>query len=101
MSRSKYLISVALSGLLLACSPEEAAQNNNKLETEIVETIAKTKQTETQRLNHFFQEQFQFALDRSPMFKSYLGIKDEDYGKWDNPSLEYAIESNNLQLAAF
>jgi len=106
MTKSKYLLTVALSGLLLACSPSTTPQNNAKseaeaVETGTVETVAGNEQTETQRLNDFFQEQFQFALDRSPMFKSYLGMRDEDYGKWDNPSLEYAIESNNLRLAAF
>jgi len=111
MSKSKYLLTVALSGLLLACSPPTTPQNNAKseaeavetgtVETGTVETVAKTEQTETQRLNDFFQEQFQFALNRSPMFKSYLGMRDEDYGKWDNPSLKYSIESNNLRLAAF
>ncbi|MFP6582640.1 MAG: DUF885 domain-containing protein [Candidatus Hydrogenedentota bacterium] len=40
---------------------------------------------ESERINTFFEEVFNDALDRSPMYQSQLGIK-TDYDKWDDIS---------------
>jgi uncharacterized protein (DUF885 family) len=42
-------------------------------------------QTESERLNTFFEKLFDRDLERSPMSQTYLGIK-TDYGKWDDIS---------------
>ncbi|HIA47952.1 MAG TPA: DUF885 domain-containing protein [Candidatus Hydrogenedentes bacterium] len=42
-------------------------------------------QSESDRLNEFFEESFQRILDVSPMYQSSLGIK-KDYDKWDDLS---------------
>ena len=51
------------------------------------EVIAKT--------NALFEEQFQTHVQRSPEFKTFLGIK-EDYGKWDDISPEFQKETHEI-----
>ncbi len=45
---------------------------------------AQATQTEDQRLAAFFEEQFQRALDDSPMLQAQLGVKTDQYGAWDD-----------------
>lgn len=45
--------------------------------------------------NELFEEQFQTHVNRSPEFKTFLGIK-EDYGKWDDISPEFAKETHEI-----
>lgn len=52
-------------------------------------------QTESERLNAFFEDVFDRDLDRSPMSQTYLGIKD-DYDKWDDISDARATEDIEL-----
>ncbi len=101
MLKSKILISTALSALLLACSPASETQNNSHINSPAAKSDLEQTVSETKRLNDFFQDQYEIFLSRSPMMKSYLGIKDEDYGKWDNPSLPFALENHQLQMAAY
>ena len=42
-------------------------------------------ETESDKANAFFEKTFNQAMDRSPVYQSYLGIK-KDYDKWDNLS---------------
>ncbi|WP_406829124.1 DUF885 domain-containing protein [Microbulbifer sp. ARAS458-1] len=51
------------------------------------EVIAKT--------NALFEEQFQTHVNRSPEFKTFLGIK-EDYGKWDDISPRFEKETHEI-----
>jgi len=51
-------------------------------------------QTEDQRLAAFFEEIFQRNLNNSPIFQSQLGMKGEDYGKWDDFSDTEAQRQN-------
>jgi len=51
---------------------------------------------ETKKANDFFEEAFNEVLANSPIYQSYLGIKD-DYGKWDDLSDEQ--EEENYELA--
>jgi len=46
---------------------------------------------ESDKANAFFETAFNFGVDRSPTYQSYLGIK-KDYGKWDDGSQERAQE---------
>jgi len=52
--------------------------------------------TESERLNTWFEAQFQADLERSPMSKTYQGIIDQDYDEWDDLSPEYQEESYRL-----
>jgi uncharacterized protein (DUF885 family) len=52
-------------------------------------------QTEDARLAAFFEEIFQRNLANSPIFQSQLGMKGDDYGKWDDFSDAEAIRQND------
>jgi len=52
------------------------------------------EQTEDQRLSAFFEELFQRNLMDSPLFQAQLGMKTDDYGKWDDFSDAKAIKDN-------
>lgn len=97
----KYLLSAAASGLVLACSPATERPAATKTDAQTIETTTESQQTESERLNAFFQEQFDIFLSRSPMTKAYIGIKDADYGKWDNPSLAHQMQSHQIQMATY
>ena len=56
--------------------------------------------SETEAINAFFEEKWDEAVARSPMTQTYLGMKGEEYGEWDDPSyfaaereLEYQRET--------
>lgn len=53
-------------------------------------------QSDSEKLTAFFTRSFEEGLARSPTRKAYLGIRDEDYGKWDDASDEFAQEGNEL-----
>lgn len=55
--------------------------------------------SEDARLAAFFEEVFERGLKDSPTFQSQLGIKGEDYGKWDDFSDAEAIRQNDLAKA--
>lgn len=83
---------------LSACSP---ANETAKVETPSQETQQTAGQSESQRLNAFFERTFEEDLKRSPLFQSYLGKK-WDYDKWDDISDEeadasIAIAKNRLE----
>ena len=65
-------------------------QNKNSLET--IQKI----QTESRRLNLFFDKNFDEYVDRHPQYQSYLGIK-KDYDKWDDMSPD--AEEFELEIA--
>jgi uncharacterized protein (DUF885 family) len=50
--------------------------------------------SEDDRLLAFFQEIFDRDVSQSPEFQAQLGIKTEDYGRWDDHSDAHAIELN-------
>ncbi|MHA6287032.1 DUF885 domain-containing protein [Maricaulis sp. CAU 1757] len=69
----------------LTTAPAEPAQISDGASTDATEA---SRQTETARLNAWFQEQFEAELAYSPITKTYLGMIDdvEAYGEWDDPS---------------
>lgn len=84
-----FLATLSVAMLLSACEPtgqQSEEQSNPQSET----------QSESERLTAFFAASFEEDLARSPMRKSYLGIRDEDYGKWNDASDAYARESNEM-----
>ena len=48
----------------------------------------------------FFEEYDAEQLARSPLSKSYRGIKDSDYGKWDDGSDETEARANDAERSA-
>ncbi len=88
----------ALISGLMACSPAPETTTQTTTTDSVEES---SQQTESERLNAFFERTFQEDLDRSPLFQSYLGIKGEQYGEWDDASEahkdeEIAIAKNRL-----
>ncbi|PWE17542.1 DUF885 domain-containing protein [Marinicauda salina] len=100
------LAGASLAALLAACGEtvDEAAtnaaapaaasetQSGDGAETE-------TATSESERLNAWFEEQFEARLARSPMFQTYLGRK-TNYGQWDDASPEFREETYEMEQAA-
>lgn len=56
--------------------------------------------SETEAINAFFEETWDAAVARSPMTQTYLGMKGESYGEWDDPSMEAAEAELQFQRDA-
>ena len=82
---------VALSLSLAACGEADDATNNAQNGAEQGIRASGEHQTESQRLNAFFERVFNEAVARSPMFQGYLGIK-TDNDKWSDFS-----EANSIR----
>ncbi|MCX2680201.1 DUF885 domain-containing protein [Galbibacter sp. EGI 63066] len=90
MSAKRLILSTLLIAFLFSCN------TNTSKKTYPEEEIA----AETEKANAFFQKAFDEAVDRSPMFQAYLGIK-KDHDKWDNLSEDFAkkeVEINKASL---
>ena len=64
-------IAIAMLGLM-ACSPATETSQTAKQPAPAIETET---QTDSARVNAFFERTFEEDLKSSPMFQSYLGIK--------------------------
>lgn len=87
------IASVSAIALLAGCAPTENSTTAN------TETAAKPAETESERLNAWFEDKFEARLARSPMFQTFLGRK-TNYDKWDNATDEFRVEGHALQMAA-
>ena len=79
------LLAVSLSALAVAM-PSAVALAQAPSGGEIA--AAAEAQTETERLNAWFAANFEAELAHFPANKTALGIIDEDYGRWNDPSYE-------------
>lgn len=81
----RFSVAVATLALLSAC--------DRSGETEVSEQAAPTETVveHSARANAFFDQVFDEAVARSPMYQSYLGIK-TDYDRWDDISDERDAE---------
>jgi len=59
---------------------------------------ADATETESERLNAWFNEVFEANLARSPMYQTYLGRK-TDYDRWNDASPEFEAESHEIGQA--
>ena len=57
----------------------------------------KVAMSEDSRLMEFFEKEWSNYLDNQPEFKTLLGIKDEDYGQWNNRSDTFQIKMYEQQ----
>lgn len=80
ISIATVLTSITMTGCTEAPSGVQTTTSSST-----TETTAGAVQTESQRLAIFFQESFNEDVSSSPIWQSYLGIKD-DYDKWDDVS---------------
>ncbi|WP_299437290.1 DUF885 family protein [uncultured Aquimarina sp.] len=66
-----------------------------KKESEKATTLVSNEQKNeehSKKLNDWFEAQFQEEVANSPMTQTYLGVKTEDYGKWDDVSSKKGVE---------
>lgn len=94
-------IALAVSLALAATACSEAPKTNAATEAQPAAEQQAQQQTESEKANQLFEDIFMDAVMRSPMYQSYLGIKD-DQDKWDDISdakaeEELAIAKANLE----
>ena len=91
----KIALVVSLVLMTTACSDAAKDNTTNKAaETQTASaenTNQQSEQTESEKANQLFEDIFMENVMRSPMYQSYLGIKD-DQDKWDDISDEQAKE---------
>ena len=78
-------IAAVLTSITMTACTEAPSGVQTTTSSSTTETTAGAVQTESQRLAKFFQESFDEDVSSSPIWQSYLGIKD-DYDKWDDVS---------------
>lgn len=91
----RYLLLTAASALALSAvsvGPASHAQTG--------EVASQTKEDINAQLSAFFEDYDDQELAHSPVSKAYRGIRDADYGKWDDPSETAAIEQYERGQAA-
>jgi len=96
LSRKFLLTAVAFSALTAACGQGEAPAQNSAA---VPAGAEETEQTESEKINAWFEEQFEAGVARSPMSQTFLGRK-TNYGEWDNATDAYAQETHALEMAA-
>lgn len=84
MFKFSNLLWASMAILCLACSSPESTTT----ETKVFYTPEEIK-AESEKAMAFYDRVFDEAVDRSPFFQTYLGIK-KDYGKWSDISDENA-----------
>ncbi|MEO1407473.1 MAG: DUF885 domain-containing protein, partial [Pseudomonadota bacterium] len=90
-------IVLATIALLSACdSLPNLNELGNRNQPAAVESANDVTQTESDRLNAFFEETFNASVARSPMTQTFLGIKD-DYDKWDDASEANILREIEIQ----
>lgn len=87
------IVALALAGILAGCGqPADTQPQNQQGASE--QKATQSEQSETQRINAWFEEKYQRQLQQSPMQMTFLGRKDR-YGEIDDMS----IEAEQEQLA--
>ncbi|WP_417620901.1 DUF885 domain-containing protein [Parasphingorhabdus sp.] len=81
----KYLLLTAASALVVGCA---AVQPVSQAQADPVAApvSAQAEQDVDAHLSSFFKDYDDRELSHSPLSKSYRGIRDGDYGQWDDPS---------------
>lgn len=88
----QLLTGASLAALLAACgAPQPSGEAQPRAEQAPASQTATAEQTESERLNAWFEEQFEENVARSPMAQTYLGRK-TDYARLDDVSPEFREE---------
>ncbi|KAF7788874.1 hypothetical protein PRUB_a1968 [Pseudoalteromonas rubra] len=90
--RKMTLLAAAVAAALLSGCQQTAEQPTN---TAKAETTQQVVQSEVEKANAFFDEVFMRSVMRSPVYQTYLGIK-QDYDKWDDDSEARRLEDLEL-----
>lgn len=100
------LLAAAISALALSgCDQKQSTEQTDATPTATTEAAPTTDQASVSgaagdpdviaKTNELFEQQFQTHVNRSPEFKTFLGIK-EDYGKWDDISPRFEKETHEI-----
>lgn len=89
----KSLIALAVAGVLAGCSPAPETPANTTTDT----VAAQKQQSETERLNQWFETKYEEQLQQSPLQMTFLGRKDK-YDQVDDTSI--AAEDEQLAWLA-
>jgi len=83
--------------LLLITVTTSCSENNKPITTKESkqETVTTKNLTESEKANDLFEQIFKQQVKRSPIFQSFLGIKD-DQDKWDDLSEERAQQNHQI-----
>ncbi|MGK0387598.1 MAG: hypothetical protein ACI94Y_000324 [Maribacter sp.] len=86
----KLLLALSVLFILSSCKKQDEVTNlnNSNFPLEIVKA-------ESKKANLMFDEAFDNAVDRSPEWQSYLGIK-KNYGEWDEISENAELDNKNF-----
>ncbi|MEC4088563.1 DUF885 domain-containing protein [Pseudoalteromonas rubra] len=90
--RKMTLLAAAVAAALLSGCQQTAEQPTNSAKAEATQQVV---QSEVEKANAFFDEVFMRGVMRSPVYQTYLGIK-QDYDKWDDDSEARRLEDLEL-----
>ncbi|MEP1385483.1 MAG: DUF885 domain-containing protein [Paraglaciecola sp.] len=90
LKRQYKIKTLAFCFIISACSPVEKG-HKNQLTNEVVEKAVLA--SEDEKITQFFEDIFNENVASSPEYQTSLGIKTEDYGKWDDSSDEYYLNT--------
>lgn len=101
ITKTHLALAVALALGTAACSEAPAPSEQPQQQAATQQVTAEERQAESEKANKLFEDMFMEAVMRSPMYQSYLGIK-QDQDKWDDISdsqaeEELAIAKANLE----
>lgn len=91
MRKMTFLAAAISAALLAGCqtTTETSAKTTSAAQTQVV-------QSEVEKANALFEEAFMRGVMRSPIYQTYMGIK-QDYDKWDDDTEARRLE--DLELA--
>ncbi|CUA85875.1 DUF885 domain-containing protein [Pseudidiomarina woesei] len=101
ITKTHLALAVALALGTAACSEAPAPSEQPQQQAATQQVTEAERQAESEKANKLFEDIFMEAVMRSPMYQSYLGIK-QDQDKWDDISdakaeEELAIAKANLE----
>ena len=97
---TKLAATVSAAALIAACQPagDETAPDANTAASQDAAAPgqpAAAEQTESERLNAWFEEVFQQGVARSPQTQTFLGLR-TNYDQWNDPSPEFDEETYRI-----
>lgn len=100
-TKTHLALAIALALGTAACSEAPAPSEQPQQQAATQQVTEAERQAESEKANKLFEDIFMQAVMRSPMYQSYLGIK-QDQDKWDDISdaqaeEELAISKANLE----
>ncbi len=103
LKTTRLLTFVAIPAILAGCSTTGSApapEAPAAPATSAALKVSPSPEYVSKELASFFETYNQERLELSPQSKSYRGIRDADYGKWDDPSDAAAVRDHQHMLSS-